>query len=59
MCSEMRGWSRRESTGAKRDSASSGISLEEAARWIHEVTTIWDQRLLRLKAFVEEDDPGA
>lgn len=29
--------------------------LAQASRWIRDVTTIWDQRLLRLKAFVEDD----
>jgi DNA-binding transcriptional ArsR family regulator len=33
--------------------------LVQASRWIRDITTLWDQRLLRLKAFVEEDDSGA
>jgi len=31
--------------------------LGELEQWINEITDMWDQRLLRLKAFVENGEP--
>ena len=33
--------------------------LGELEVWIKEISAKWDQRLLRLKAFVENEQPGA
>jgi DNA-binding transcriptional ArsR family regulator len=33
--------------------------LGELEAWIQEISAKWDQRLLRLKAFVENEEPGA
>lgn len=30
--------------------------LSEAAQWLREVAARWDERLLRLKTFIEEED---
>ena len=32
--------------------------LDELELWIKEISAKWDQRLLRLKAFVENEQPG-
>jgi len=32
--------------------------LNEIEQWIKEVSARWDERLLRLKAFIEDEDPS-
>ena len=32
--------------------------LNELEQWVHELGAIWDERLLRLKTFIENDKPS-